>query len=800
MPELTPSVTTSEESQLNGHSSPRTPQSAGAADHKPSKIHFHNGGPPVTGINPNASISVERQRFLDPATLSLGPFKDPKEKGGLGFIRRKGDHDEDARTKKESKKELKKEKEEREKEDKMMKDIEARAIKDTKEAAKKAKKGSRNNDGNTTEYESDGGYLSEASVSSKKSRGEKKSGSSFFRRKSKPKPVDVDTIPPMPTAFQGPNSSLSTSTSIPSPIPSGSMPPIAARFATSNTAPSVTSIPSPSSSFMTSTPTITSARASPSSVPTPSPRPTPIPSPAPTSAPSSATFASTRMFSPPPREDDSVSSHSSDISVPTSLPTSTSSHKKPSRPGLFGFGGSSDSASDARGNKLNISLPLTASRVAGSSNQGASPIQSEHRTQISPILGSASRKGKPILEVELLVPPPPASGDVSPATSYVMVTPTGLGSSPRYPSKSPDTVVVSPNLGSGQNHRPTVLLNIQHPHEYNGIQQSTSPLPSPPPRRANSLAPPPTPPPTCPLPRPPPQVHSDLGPSSVSPMLTPELGSHSKRGREKPFPVTTQSRREFGSNKLDGYKGRIAVPRYRGLYGLERDGHDKSESVGSAGSESSGSGYSIPTTMITPADMAIESPDDEKEDEEDFDPGMLQPRRPFDPSDRERFSAVSVPVTEPDRYHDSLSSNRNDSFISAVGNRFPYEHLSSFFPAGPDTEQSEGRTSFQSTRSDDKSIYPDDDKTAGRSTMYEIEGRGRDVSYFDDDGRFSRYSATPSTYSVLDHEKSEEVRDRFIKRVAAMYDERERDQAPPVPSLPDGIIRGTGVGRRRLNA
>ena len=254
-----------------------------------------------------------------------------------------------------------------------------------------------------------------------------------------------------------------------------------------------------------------------------------------------------------------------------------------------------------------------------------------------------------------------------------------------------------------------------------------------------------------------------------------------------PFPVPTQGRRKFGCNKLD----RMAVPRYRGLYGL---GHDKSASEESAGSGSCGSGYLIPATMITPADAAIESPDDE----DYFNPGMLQPKKPFDPFDRERFSAASVPVTEPDRYHDSFSSDRNQTSASTVDNSFPYGQLNTFsFSADPDTEPSaQGRTSFQSTRSDDKSIYPDDDKTAGRSTMYEIEGR----ESYSDDGHFSRYSATPSVYSVLDREKSGEARDRFIKRVAAMYDERRRDEAPPVPSLPDGIIRGTGVGRRWLNA
>lgn len=261
-----------------------------------------------------------------------------------------------------------------------------------------------------------------------------------------------------------------------------------------------------------------------------------------------------------------------------------------------------------------------------------------------------------------------------------------------------------------------------------------------------------------------------------------------------PFP--SQSKREMGNDRLDGYSARMAVPRYRGLYGLEAGTGTGHTPTGSGDS----SDRHIPATMITPADS------DDEEDEDDLDPRLLadpnQIRKRFNIMDRERFSAASVPVTEPDRYHGSFASERDDSFTSNPDDSFAYEQLNSFsFSAEPehmgsqDLESGEGRPSVD----DDKSIYPDEDKTAGRRTMYAFEGR--DSRYYDDDGRFSRYSATPSVYDVLDNDRSGDARDRFVKRVAAMYEDgREVAEVPPVPKIPERMIKGTGVGRRKLDA
>jgi hypothetical protein len=77
---------------------------------------------------------------------------------------------------------------------------------------------------------------------------------------------------------------------------------------------------------------------------------------------------------------------------------------------------------------------------------------------------------------------------------------------------------------------------------------------------------------------------------------------------------------------------------------------------------------------------------------------------------------------------------------------------------------------------DDDSRYPDDDDTAGRTTMYLLENGSGSV-----DPRLSTYSA-PSTHgSILDNDRSQDLRAKFVRRVEALTDR------PPVPKLPDSF-------------
>jgi hypothetical protein len=85
---------------------------------------------------------------------------------------------------------------------------------------------------------------------------------------------------------------------------------------------------------------------------------------------------------------------------------------------------------------------------------------------------------------------------------------------------------------------------------------------------------------------------------------------------------------------------------------------------------------------------------------------------------------------------------------------------------------------------DEVSRYPDDERPAGRATMYKFDnarGGGRETMY-------SQYSRA----SFMDTDKSEEARGRLVDRVGVMFDlsGRERSAIPPVPRLPPAMVAG----------
>ncbi|KAJ6466604.1 hypothetical protein C8R47DRAFT_1326241 [Mycena vitilis] len=92
---------------------------------------------------------------------------------------------------------------------------------------------------------------------------------------------------------------------------------------------------------------------------------------------------------------------------------------------------------------------------------------------------------------------------------------------------------------------------------------------------------------------------------------------------------------------------------------------------------------------------------------------------------------------------------------------------------------------------DEASRYPDEDKTAGRGTMYRFEhdGHGRETMY-----------STPSRVSFMDLEKSEKARGQLVDRVGVMFDlsGRERAAVPPVPKLPSAALLAAGPGGNRF--
>jgi hypothetical protein len=295
---------------------------------------------------------------------------------------------------------------------------------------------------------------------------------------------------------------------------------------------------------------------------------------------------------------------------------------------------------------------------------------------------------------------------------------------------------------------------------------------------------------------------SSAPPSRAPPPIPDGNGGAIQRGRESPFPSRPSGDREVRAGELPrsfspagiqrgrelpfprhpyaiapGPEATLGPSRYRGLHPL------------GGGAPSSGS----------PVQSNEEAGEEDDDDDGPLDPETLLNefnliRKRFNAHDRERFSAASVPVTEPDRYLDSfVSGGEGDDSFSGQ-----YQQLNSFsFSSEPVLDEEQAAPEHREEEDDDRSLYPDDDKSAGRRTMYLLEGR--DSRHYDEDNRFSRYSAMHSVYSVLDGDKSEEARERFVRRVTAMYGQGGRE-VPPMPKLPDGlVIKGTGVGRRRVD-
>jgi hypothetical protein len=88
---------------------------------------------------------------------------------------------------------------------------------------------------------------------------------------------------------------------------------------------------------------------------------------------------------------------------------------------------------------------------------------------------------------------------------------------------------------------------------------------------------------------------------------------------------------------------------------------------------------------------------------------------------------------------------------------------------------------------DDRSMYPDDEKTTGQDTIRVLE---HDEAVWGGTERNSRWSGSSySRTSVLDVDTSGETRERFVRRVEAMLDEPVLEKGKGV-----GVGRGMGLG------
>ncbi|RPD58223.1 hypothetical protein L226DRAFT_536804 [Lentinus tigrinus ALCF2SS1-7] len=171
-----------------------------------------------------------------------------------------------------------------------------------------------------------------------------------------------------------------------------------------------------------------------------------------------------------------------------------------------------------------------------------------------------------------------------------------------------------------------------------------------------------------------------------------------------------------------------------------------------------------------------------------------QPRSASALSNRRPISAdIDVEGTSDDGHsflvydEDGQPGDISDQSLSA-----PHTRPGSTEPPEPSPDVNAILAGFRAQRDAELAVRqgrkPDRDTLAGIVAGYE-----RDTMYLDvDEGggdRSSVWSEANSRYSFLDGEKSAAIRDKFVKRVEAMYG---RDLVPPVPRLDPGVSSRSG--------
>ncbi|KAF8063482.1 hypothetical protein FPV67DRAFT_1672502 [Lyophyllum atratum] len=339
--------------------------------------------------------------------------------------------------------------------------------------------------------------------------------------------------------------------------------------------------------------------------------------------------------------------------------------------------------------------------------------------------------------------------------------------SPSPVPRSPSPLLRSPSRQAADRPALTIIPSsayiVPSPHASPG-------LPAP-----NVLAyydiPPPSPPPAGPLPSVPPlrsvaptgtQSRTQDRPGggsvgSIAQSRTPEQGLYTQaipsiqRGREAPFPARPILPSAMQAGVGQGLEARVKVPRYRELYGLPlppgQADHSRAERTSMMRDWDSHSEAGPAIDVVEPSDGGWEDLGYDDQDEEDM-------RDVLD-----RFEEARV-GSRAQQQQGGKALGRSHSF-EAIRNRL-------------------------SGNSDSEDHYEDEGEEAtGRKSSTE-EGGG---------DRNSRWSGSIySRVSVLDPEKSEEARQRFVQRVEDMYGDGGREKVPPVPKIPDGFV-GAAPGR-----
>ncbi|KAJ3794197.1 hypothetical protein GGU11DRAFT_759344 [Lentinula aff. detonsa] len=479
---------------------------------------------------------------------------------------------------------------------------------------------------------------------------------------------------------------------------------------------------------------------------------------------------------------------------------------------------------------LNISYPLTRSASPPSPPINTQPMVAPTS---SPERPNTKRGPRPLFlnripsRQKLGSRSPPNSSDNSPlewspaGSPFVVLSPNSAVS-----NASPRAGLASAASGSTSSANTVTRLHIPSPlplrardvspagSSRNVIPSTDFVVPSPsnevfvPP---NSLGhydiPLPSPPPTVPLPEVPVHFEQRGGPAQGVDTQQQHLGVHpptrsaspsnsAQRGRVSPFPtrpVQSNAVAALHPSPNRGFESRVRVTRYRDIYAMP------SPVGGWKSTFSKDSGYaSSPETsnskrharQSTKVGIHVEQPSD-SEDDPIFDEDLRNAIRSFTDSGRSASAMGHDRDVEPEAALDRRRS------LEALQNFYhnPYDvHR----PRKQNIREKSPRPSVsEEDLSDDKSRYTSDDK----HSMYKMNNPSQArslASGWADDNRWSMSVDGESRASFMDADKSDEARERFIKRIETMFDENGRELPPnlgigrnaiipPVPKIPRGL-------------
>ncbi|KAK7032790.1 hypothetical protein R3P38DRAFT_3264791 [Favolaschia claudopus] len=279
---------------------------------------------------------------------------------------------------------------------------------------------------------------------------------------------------------------------------------------------------------------------------------------------------------------------------------------------------------------------------------------------------------------------------------------------------------------------------------------------------------------------------AQLRPLSPGGLASPISPGGVQRGRAAPFPMSPVSgnRPPVGSSNGgmgSGLAARVNVERYRDLYAIQIPATPV-QGPGS-GMKSSGASASAGGGRRKVWFEDEDKPRVEEEEVgirvEDWDEGSREEEEEEADEMRHVLGRFRDPQENKARRM-GIALERNNSGALRPGIGRPIRS-SSPAPIPDDVREAY-------SDDDEASQYPDEDRTAGRSTMYRVENGGRDTI------RWSEYEVDARA-SFLEVENSEKARGTLVDRVGKMYDSSGREKAavPPVPKIPAGLV---GVGNR----